>query len=837
MPQQLVHQQSSGRSASGMASEVVSRIRAKLSRRRHSFTASLTSTRSATSSLKSHGLSQSQSQSRSETPSQPPSQQQHHDLASLASSTDSSTSSTSSNGQGDDKKEQQQKRQHQDKSSTENDQETTAIAQGGPASESKELEDWRQSLMVQGSRSDRQPTTVTAVPDSAASANDTATAPATAVDASDPPESGDLQSPPASQQAANKPAASTASTAATTNNKPNPPPLPRQHSWQYHRPSSQQLQSIDEISGPPSPTTVPSSAPDAKPVIADSVSTSTTNEENNDDDDDDEEDDNNGESRRADDTNHNNDEKAVVKRADSKRLAITLTHASNPTTPAAPDTPSSQYFHVKLPPRRQSLFSQRQSSLIKTLLDNPGATDDEDDTGSILPLIDIEAEMATRKIWVKRPGASPTLIAINEDDLVDDVRDMILRKYSNSLGKTFDSPDLTLRILPREQTHKERLLGPEEPMCRTLDAYFPGGQGVTEALIIDIPARRTPKPSPRAHTSLYATEDGRPSEAGEGYFPPVAVGGIPSPHHGVVMQASASGVAPHSIAVIGTGHIPAIPSPGAMRPRYERNRTDRPRLNRQHTSSPTIVGTSGHASGAAASAADGASHGMSYVSRPSHSRAHSNASDQQKGMALAQPGSPGTSSAQQARVATPPPRVTSPRPSTTRIRKTKRNSEFPSLPTGMLNGSVPPISVLIVEDNPINLKLLEAFVKRLKVRWSTAMNGRDAVKKWRTGGFHLVLMDIQLPVMNGLDATREIRRLERVNHIGVFTSSPTSMPEEVEEDEEELKEQDRLENMSLFKSPVIIVALTASSLQSDRHEALAAGCNDFLTKVRDESQP
>ncbi|KAF4444509.1 osomolarity two-component system response regulator SSK1 [Fusarium albosuccineum] len=108
------------------------------------------------------------------------------------------------------------------------------------------------------------------------------------------------------------------------------------------------------------------------------------------------------------------------------------------------------------------------------------------------------------------------------------------------------------------------------------------------------------------------------------------------------------------------------------------------------------------------------------------------------------------------------------------------------------------------------------------------MNGRDAVKKWRSGGFHLVLMDIQLPVMNGLDATREIRRLERVNSIGVFSSSPNSgVPEE---NPDELKDQDRLENSSLFKSPVIIVALTASSLQSDRHEALAAGCNDFLTK-------
>lgn len=150
------------------------------------------------------------------------------------------------------------------------------------------------------------------------------------------------------------------------------------------------------------------------------------------------------------------------------------------------------------------------------------------------------------------------------------------------------------------------------------------------------------------------------------------------------------------------------------------------------------------------------------------------------------------------------------------------------LPKGMLNGTVPPINVLIVEDNIINLKLLEAFVKRLKVRWSTAMNGRDAVTKWRAGGFHLVLMDIQLPIMSGLDATREIRRLERVNSIGVFSSAAASAPVEVKGEPEE---KDRLENKDLFKSPVIIVALTASSLQSDRHEALAAGCNDFLTKV------
>lgn len=196
------------------------------------------------------------------------------------------------------------------------------------------------------------------------------------------------------------------------------------------------------------------------------------------------------------------------------------------------------------------------------------------------------------------------------------------------------------------------------------------------------------------------------------------------------------------------------------------------------------------------------------------------------------------------RVATPPPRTSSPRPSkpAKRPRKPPADNQASSLltSTNLLDNSVPPINVLVVEDNIINLKLLEAFLKRLKVRWSTAMNGRDAVARWREGGFHLVLMDIQLPIMNGLEATKEIRRLEKVNDIGVFTSSASSTPtlgrgegvaDRAKDGKVESRGEDSLMNTALFKSPVIIVALTASSLQSDRHEALAAGCNDFLTKV------
>ncbi|KUJ08374.1 uncharacterized protein LY89DRAFT_702026 [Mollisia scopiformis] len=482
--------------------------------------------------------------------------------------------------------------------------------------------------------------------------------------------------------------------------------------------------------------------------------------------------------------------------------------------------------------RRQSLLPSQQTRLIKTLLETDLPSQSRAATLDYFTNqgpSTISANMVSRKIWVKRPGASATLVTINEDDLVDDVRDMILKKYANSLGRSFDSPDVTLRIIPREQ-RQERTLGPEEPMSRTLDAYFPGGQTVEEALIIDVPLRRTPKPSPQPQNRYY--DEQRPVETGSDYFPPMPMPATSSPHlpaalPGVNGQAANHhpALTTHSMSVLTTGHVPALPSPGSTARRHHR---ERPRIGRQHTSSPTVINGS--------MPQPAVNNGMQATYGRTRSRTHSSASEHSTAPPAAPPlptppapsVQPHDLASQIQRVATPPPRISSPRPFNRAKKLKKANGDHPSLPAGMLNGAVPPINVLIVEDNIINLKLLEAFMKRLKVRWQTAMNGREAVNKWRAGGFHLVLMDIQLPIMSGLEATKEIRRLERLNSIGVFSSSASSTAPEQGPDEP--SGEDKLPSTVLFKSPVIIVALTASSLQSDRHEALAAGCNDFLTK-------
>jgi signal transduction histidine kinase len=103
--------------------------------------------------------------------------------------------------------------------------------------------------------------------------------------------------------------------------------------------------------------------------------------------------------------------------------------------------------------------------------------------------------------------------------------------------------------------------------------------------------------------------------------------------------------------------------------------------------------------------------------------------------------------------------------------------------------------VLVAEDNPVNHKVAVMLLDQLGYSAKWAKNGQEAVELWRRGQFEVVLMDIQMPVMNGIRATREIRRLEQ----GTGRRTP-------------------------------IIALTAHALKEDRDRCIAAGVDGYLTK-------
>jgi CheY-like chemotaxis protein len=100
-------------------------------------------------------------------------------------------------------------------------------------------------------------------------------------------------------------------------------------------------------------------------------------------------------------------------------------------------------------------------------------------------------------------------------------------------------------------------------------------------------------------------------------------------------------------------------------------------------------------------------------------------------------------------------------------------------------------SVLVAEDNPVNQVVARTQLERLGCQVTVAANGREALAAVERGGFDLVLMDCQMPEMDGFEATRALR------------AHGCRLP---------------------------IIALTANGLAEDRERCLAAGMDDYVTK-------
>jgi len=109
---------------------------------------------------------------------------------------------------------------------------------------------------------------------------------------------------------------------------------------------------------------------------------------------------------------------------------------------------------------------------------------------------------------------------------------------------------------------------------------------------------------------------------------------------------------------------------------------------------------------------------------------------------------------------------------------------------------VKPLSILLVDDNADNRLLIQAYVKKLPYTIVEAENGQLAVEKFQQAVFDVVLMDVQMPIMDGHQATRTIRAWEKANN----------------------------------KRATPIIALTAHAIKEEIDKCLAAGCDSHLSK-------
>lgn len=111
------------------------------------------------------------------------------------------------------------------------------------------------------------------------------------------------------------------------------------------------------------------------------------------------------------------------------------------------------------------------------------------------------------------------------------------------------------------------------------------------------------------------------------------------------------------------------------------------------------------------------------------------------------------------------------------------------------------LRVLVIDDNPINHRVVSYPLKSVFTHFASAYNGEEGLKIYKTQGFDIILMDIAMPVLNGIDCTKAIRKYEFKNNI---------------------------------TKPAIILAMTGSSGSEEIKSYVESGMNGCIEKPIDK---